>query len=85
MQVSGCQGGTDSARVLYKGERWGFNKEQKVKYMNYKSVEDIKEIGPCLLTGHPKEHELGPKCWQAMRQFLYRKTFNQYLEAVENK
>lgn len=53
--------------------------------MNYRSVNDIKDVGPCLLPGHPKEHELTHKCWQRMRQFLFSKTFAQYIQAVKDK
>lgn len=53
--------------------------------MNYRSVNDIKDVGPCLLPGHPKEHVLTHKCWQKMRQFLFDHSFAQYIAEVQKK
>jgi len=54
---------------------------------SYASVKDIKKIGPCLVPDHEQEHELGPKCWQAMRHFLWNNNdnFAAYVEAVKRK
>lgn len=47
---------------------------------------DVDKVGPCLVSGHPKEHimEMNP-CWMKMRNYLYDHTFAEYIEAVKNK
>lgn len=51
----------------------------------YRSVDSIDDVGPCLVSGHPKEHELATKCWQKMRQFLWDNSWDAYIRAVKNK
>lgn len=55
--------------------------------MKYKNKDlDIGKEGPCLVTGHPKEHKLSLNpCWSTMRSYLFDHTFDQYLQAVRNK
>lgn len=55
--------------------------------MKYKNKDlDIDKEGPCLVPGHPKEHKLKlTPCWSTMRRYLFDHTFDQYLEAVNNK
>lgn len=78
-------GGTCSGRVYPKGIGGGHL--EKDKHMRYKRVEDIIRTGPCLVPGHPKEHVLEARCWQAMRHFLYdnKDDFAAYIQAVKNK
>jgi len=77
-------GGTFSGRVDPRVEPVGVLLTENFN-MNYRSVNDIKDRGPCLVPGHPKEHDLELECWTTMRRFLFTKTFQQYLEAVRNK
>jgi hypothetical protein len=54
----------------------------------YKSTDDTVygELGPCLVSGHPKEHVLEVKCLSEMRRFLFpNKTFAQFMAAVNRK
>lgn len=47
---------------------------------------DIGKIGPCMVPGHPKEHELELNpCWSTMRRYLFNHTFAQFLAAVKRK
>jgi hypothetical protein len=46
---------------------------------------DIDKPGPCMVSGHPKNHKLTLECWAEMRRYLYTHTFEQFLDKVNRK
>jgi hypothetical protein len=55
------------------------------RYRNISQL-DVDKFGPCLVTGHPKEHKMDMNpCWMTMRSYLLNHSFEEYLEAVRTK
>lgn len=46
---------------------------------------DIGKTGPCIVAGHPQEHNLELGCWSAMRHYLFDHSFDQFIEQVKRK
>lgn len=46
---------------------------------------DIGKQGPCMVSGHQKEHVLEMKCWSTMRRYLFNHTFQDFLAEVNRK
>lgn len=86
-QDTACHVLRGSARVMTWGFGGGGTHRKHARMEKYKSVNDIHEIGPCLVSGHPREHVLEPRCWQRMRQFLWDHDgdFAAYVAAVKIK
>jgi len=55
--------------------------------MAYKSINDIKDKGPCLVPGesHKGIHRLELACWTSIRRYLFDHTFQEFLEESRKK